>query len=291
MKRREFATGLAGAVLLAGKASPPQLTAEAYIFQQYAQRQKKELGDVLVEAFQMTRDAGFRNIELNAEFFAPALRERTLRLVREQRLAMPSVYSGGVLHDEHGSGATMARVLEIAEWSKPFGCRAVVFNADPKKDGTQKSDAELAFQARALDRMGRALQRSGFELRVHNHTPEMKSGAREWRNNLTRTDPKLVSLCLDLDWVYQGDQSALGLLREAGRRVTEIHVRSARNKLWLEAFEPGDVDYTAIAQYLRGSGMRPLIGVELAYRPATVINHSLTEDLAASRRYAEQVFG
>ena len=45
------------------------MSVEAYIFQQYAARQKKPLGDVMAEVFGMARTAGFHNIELNHGFF------------------------------------------------------------------------------------------------------------------------------------------------------------------------------------------------------------------------------
>ncbi len=292
MTRREAL--LNGATLpfaLAADSSKSRLSVEAYIFQQYAQRQQKKLVDVLPEVIPMAKSAGFENIELNGEFFAPALLEQTLQLVRANWLSMPSVYSGGGMHEPALADETIKQALKVAAFCKPFGCTAVVCNANPKGPGVEKTDAELAFQAQAFDRMGRELANNGFELRVHNHTPEMLSGAREWRSTLQKTDPKLVSLCLDLDWVHQGDQDPLGLLKEAGGRVHEIHVRNSRNKLWLEAFEPGDVDYRATAEYLSASHFVPLIVVELAYRDATTITRPLLQDLSMSRRYAQKIFG
>jgi inosose dehydratase len=96
---------------------------------------------------------------------------------------------------------------------------------------------------------------------------------------------------MDLDWVHQGDQDPMALLREAGNRVAEVHVRNSRDKLWLESFTVGDIDYRKVAAYFRDAGLYPLIVVELAYRPNTVIKHTLAEDLRSSRIYAEQIFG
>jgi inosose dehydratase len=148
----------------------------------------------------------------------------------------------------------------------------------------------LTFQAKALNKLGRALVSEGFELRVHNHTPEMLSHAREWRSTLRNTDPTLVSICLDLDWVHQGGEDPLALLKEADDRVSEVHVRNSHQKLWLEAFEDGDIDYPQIARYLNSLPKRPYIVVELAYRNETQITRSLEDDLRRSRIYAENVF-
>ncbi len=297
MTRREILLASAGSLLFADgvdaadNVQHSRLGVEAYIFQQYAQREHKKLGDVLPEVIPTASAAGFHNIELNAEFLTPELKETTLGLIRSNELRMPSVYSGGALHEASLAEQTIETALRIGKECQPFGCQAVVFNANPKGEGVEKTDAELAFQSKSLDRLGRTLLDNGLQLRVHNHTPEMLSHAREWRYTLQHTDSKLVSLCLDLDWVHQGGEDPLSLLREAGSRVREIHARSAQNKLWLEAFQPGDIDYREIAAYLKARSAKPFIVVELAYRENTRVTRSLPEDLRVSRMYAEKVFG
>jgi inosose dehydratase len=290
--RRDFLILSASGILLGPRTANSRLSVEGYIWQQYAERQKKTLGDVIGEVLPMAREAGFRNIELNQAYFTAELRERVLSLVKGNGLAMPSVYVGGIMHQSHAAEETIATALEIAGICKPFACIAVVHNPSPKPN-LPKTDDELRVQSETLNRMGRALAQKGFELRVHHHTPEMASNAREWRQILKTTDPRYVWLCMDLDWVLQGGQDPLGLLREAGSRVAEIHVRNSKDKLWLESLEDGDIDYRPIASYLARSNLRnlhPLIVVELAYRKETVVTRPLEEDLRLSRIYAEKVF-
>lgn len=289
-RRRLLLAGTSGC-LVAFASQSPQLAVEAYIFQQYAARRKKPLADVLDEVIPMARNAGFRHIELNTEFFVPALRDRVLSLVRANSLTMPSVYVGGPMHDAALAEATIQRALEIAELCKPFGCVAVVHNPDPKPNAGRKSEEELRIEVQSLNRMGWKLSRNGFQLRVHHHTPEMLENGREWRYILRNTDPKDVSLCMDLDWVHQGDQDPMALLREAGARVAEIHLRNSHNKLWIESLDYGDVDYAKVAAYLHDSALAPLLVVELAYRENTIVTRSLLDDLRLSRVYAEQMFG
>ncbi len=206
---------------------------------------------------------------------------------------MPSVYVRGAMHTRDDAAATTASALEISSICKPFGCVAVVNNPSPKswQNFTPKTDAELTVQASALNELGRVLKDNGVELRVHHHTPELADNAREWHHILNNTDPKLVSLCLDLDWVHQGGFKPLDLLKEAGSRVHEIHVRNSKDKLWLEDLEDGDIDYREIANYLKQAHLKPLVVVELAYRPETVVSRALGEDLRLSRIYAEKTFG
>jgi len=180
--------------------------------------------------------------------------------------------------------------LEFGSICAPFGCMAIVNNPDPKRADAPKTDAELGVQAESLNRMGRALAQHGFELRVHHHTPQLVDNAREWRHILHHTDPEYVHICVDVDWAYEAGFEPIGFLREVGNRLREIHVRSAKHGLWLEDLEESDIDYHQVAKYLAEEGLAPLIVVELAYRPKTVVTRSLEEDLRLSRLYAEKIF-
>jgi inosose dehydratase len=195
------------------------------------------------------------------------------------------------MHEESLAEQTLAKAMEVAALCRPFGCSAVVTNSDPKPGQARKTDDELAVEARSLNRIGQALRGQGYELRVHHHTPQLVENAREWRYILVHTEPRNVALCVDLDWVHQSGLVPLDILREGGARVHEIHVRNSKNKLWLESFEDGDIDYRPIAAYLAKQKLKPLVVVELAYRENTPITRSLAEDLRSSRIYAERIFG
>ena len=291
MTRRELLLALAANAIAQAKATTPMLSMQGYIFQQYAERVTKALPDVIDEVLPMARAAGFRNIELTDAFFVPEVRGRVSTLLRSQGLAMPSVYVGGAMHSADSAELTSAKVLETLEVCAPLGCKAVVNNPDPKAGGAPKDDAELATQADALNRLGRELQSRGGQLRVHHHTPQLENHAREWRFILRNTDPEYVHLCVDVDWAYEGGFDPINFLIEAGKRVAELHVRSARDKVWLEDVEDSDIDYRAVAALLKRERMDPLIVVELAYRPQTRITRGLELDLQLSRKYVEKVFG
>jgi inosose dehydratase len=291
MTRRELLLALTAASMYSASTRKPAIAVEGYIFQQYAQSLEKPLRDVIHEVLPMARAAGFRNIELSPAFFPPGGRDITLSTLRSQSLLMPSLYVGGSLHERDGAEQTIATALEFGNLCVPFGCKAVVTNPDPKRGDISKTDAELGVQADSLNRMGRALAKHGFELRVHHHTPQLAENAREWRHILHHTDPEYVHICVDVDWAYEGGFEAIPFLREVGNRLQEIHVRSARNKIWLEDVEDSDIDYRKVAEYLREGGLAPLIVVELAYRPNTTVTRPLKEDLRLSRMYAERIFG
>jgi sugar phosphate isomerase/epimerase len=292
MTRRDLLLGAAGAPLaLAQKPATFDISVEGYIFQQYAQREKKSLAEVVPEALRMARAAGFKNVELSPPFFAGEMRDSTLSLLGSLGLRMPSIYVGGAIHTKADADRTIDSALTHARMAAPFGCTGVVTNPDPKAGGAAKTDEELALEAAGLNRMGRALASKGFELRVHHHTPQLENSAREWRYVLAHTDPKFVAICVDVDWAYEGGFEAVPFLREVGNRLREIHVRSAKNKIWLEDVEDSDIDYRQVAAYLKERQLYPLVVVELAYRGETVVTRSLEEDLRRSRVYTERVFG
>lgn len=290
MTRRDFLAATALATF-APAPQKSQLAVEGYIFQQYAQRLKKPLEDVMAEVLAMPKAAGFTNVELNSGFFPPGDRERTLSIIGSQHLRMPSVYVGGPLHEKTSADKTIANALELGDVCRPFGCKAIVTNPDPKPGDAGKTDGELNVQAESLNRMGRTLAEHGFQLRVHHHTPQLVDNAREWRHILAHTDPEYVYICVDVDWAYEAGFAPIPFLGEVKNRLREIHVRSARNKIWLEDLEDSDIDYHAVATYLKQANLHPLIVVELAYRPNTLVTRSLIEDLRLSRQYAERVFG
>lgn len=116
----------------------------------------------------------------------------------------------------------------------------------------------------------------------------MVSQAREFRSTLHTTN---AAVCLDLDWVYQGGMDPYELLREAGPRVTEVHLRNSKEKLWLESFGEGDVDYLRLAAQMKQRHQQPLLVVELAWRENTAMTRGLQQNLTQSRYYAERVFG
>ena len=100
--------------------------------------------------------------------------------------------------------------------AREHGVVTIVMNPDVRRDGAEKTDEELALQARNLDRLGAALQGMGLSLAVHAHDKEMRSGAREWYYNLRHTDGAKVGICLDVHWLYRGGQDPLPMLRAAG---------------------------------------------------------------------------
>jgi len=83
----------------------------------------------------------------------------------------------------------------------------------------------------------------------------------------------------------------IALLREAGDRIAELHLRNNKGVTPLESFEDGDIDYREIAAALNELKLKLLLVVELAYHAETVVPRPLKEDIRLSRIHARKLFG
>jgi len=210
--------------------------------------------------------------------------------LRRHKLEVPIVYNGGPMHMRELAEATWAATLKVAEAAKTAGATAVNFNASPKPDGQQKSDAELKTQAYYINQLAEELSLRHMHLFLHQHAPEMVENAREWRHLLANTNPAAVSFCVDVDWVLRGKQDPMTIIEEARRRLASLHLRNSVNGVWTEAFGPGDINYQNIADYLKATAYRGYLVVELAYVAETRKTRSLEDNLKESRQYAEKIF-
>jgi inosose dehydratase len=271
---------------------PPRLLAQAFVFQQEAEKDKRSLAEAAGHIFRTISQAGYHGVEITDSFFSRGARQATIASLKENNLALPIVYTGLVLHREGGEvrQKALSQVAALADLVQPLGALAINTNPQPLRDGAAKTDEELARQAEGLNAVGTLLAGRGMKLLVHHHEPEMRNGAREWRHILKNTEPGKVSLCIDVDWVHQGRQDPLALLAEAGPRIGSLHLRNSRDRVWLEAFSAGDVDYPAVAAQLKKSHLTPYLVVELAYANETATSKPLGEDMRLSRVYAEKTF-
>lgn len=296
MKRRTF---LCGAALACGRAPlpaakkgyAPRIACQTYVFSQHYARLKQKLEDRFDDIFADVARAGYSHVQLTNNYFPPERAAATLALLRKRGLRLPVVYIGGPMHTEEGARATVDEALALADRLKAVKeLEAISFNANPKPKREAKTGAELAIQAEHMNRLGAELRKRKLRLLVHQHDPEMANNAREWRHVLNNTDPKLVGFSLDTHWVLRGGQDVMTIVREAGARTGDLHLRNSKNGVWLEELADGDIDYREVARYLKEIGYRGWLTVELAWDPATVITRSLEENLRRSLAWTRSVF-
>jgi inosose dehydratase len=292
--RRSFTAGLAGAPALFGQMNQhyePKLQGQIYVWMQHYAKQNQRAEEHIGEILTAFKAAGYKEVELTSSFFTPEFEKATYAALQKSGIECTVVYTGGSMHEETLARQTTATVVGMAQKLKlNLPLQAINFNPNPLLQGAEKTDAQLAVQAQAVNTLGWSLYRDGIALLLHQHDPEMKNNAREWRYMLKNTDRQQVRFCLDLHWAYRGGQDPLALLKECGRRVGSVHVRNSKNGTWTEQFGEGDVDYRPVAKQLRDIDFDGFLVVELAWDKDTKLTRSLEENLKLSRQYAEKVF-
>lgn len=292
MKRRTFL--LSGALTAAPSKSggyAPILSAQAYVFNQFYARQSLNADDYAEKTFETFHRAGYRTLELIAGVFDPQRADARADLLKRLGIQVPVVYQGGRFHTAEDAARSEAAILGVADRLQPLlSLRGFNVNPDPKPKRESKTDAELVTQSAALNRLGAELKKRGIRLMVHQHDPEMRENAREWRHWLNNTDSANVGVCLDTHWVYRGGQNVMELLKLSLPRLESIHLRNSKAGVWQEELNDGDIDYRSVAKVLMEHGYRGYLVVELAWDRETPITRGLEENLIRSRQYAERVF-
>ena len=294
LTRREALAGVAAALIptrAIAASYKPRISVACYIWtQQFSLRKIKPI-DGLDEAYSTFRKAGYHWVELINSFLQGDLRERTIALMKQYELRCSMAYNGGVMHDDAAAEKTIATTLDIAQAAKSLGAAGMVINCNPLPRNVRKSDEQLRIEAANLNKLGGELKSRGMRVCLHHHAPDLMENAREWLYMLHNTDPKLVWMCPDADWIRYAKLDMLGLLREAGTRIGDMHLRNSEAGVWTEDLGPGEVDYPAIAKFLREIKYDGFVSVELGQAAETKITRSLEENLRRSREYAEKTFG
>ena len=260
---------------------------QLYGWGQYYQREGKKLNDHLEDVLSALRDAGYDYAEPSLGDAASSAHFAELSKARGLQVAC--IYSGGSFHDAAKAERNVQALVQRAEGAKAAGFRIINCNPDPI--GRAKTDEELATQAKWLQVFGEELNKRGMLLAVHNHTPEMANGAKEFHANFRETDPKRVGFCYDVHWVFRVGIQPPDALAAYVSRVVSWHMRQSREKIWWEDLDTGDVDYAQIAKFAREHHLPPVYTVELALEGGTKITRSVAENHARSRQFVKRVFG
>lgn len=294
LTRREALAGVAAAFAptrAMAASYKPRISVATYIWtQQFSLRKIKPI-DGLEEAYSTFQRTGYHGVELINSLLQGDLRDGTMALMKKYKLRCTMAYNGGAMHDDTGAGKTIAATLDIAEAARSLGAVGMVLNCNPLPRNGRKSDEQLRIQVANINRLARQLKSRGMRLSLHHHAPEMLEEAREWRFMLNNTDPQLVWMCPDPDWIRYAKLDVMTLIREAGKRIGDIHLRNSENGVWTEDLGPGEVDYLAMAKFLKEIKYDGFLCVELGHARDTKITRSLEENLRRSREYTERTFG
>lgn len=262
---------------------------QVYVFMQTYGKEGKKLEDNLDATLGQIASAGYSGFEAFLGLMDTPEKARILEpLLKKHRLQMPSCYAGGSFLTVEEGEKSLSAILKGAEAAASLGVSAI--NTNPSPIGRDKTDAELRFQCRYLNKVGAELKKLGLQFQIHNHDPEIRNNAKEFRASFQWTDPELVGLCVDTHWIYRGGKDPLTLMRECATRIHSLHIRNSVGGVWSEKLGDGDVDYRAIHRFLEEIGYKGWLLVELAIEAKTVFTRPLAENLKLSREYVREVF-
>lgn len=304
--RRYFIKSLAGSAaavamlpsLAEANASPKkpaaQISSTAYPWFTFYKREGKEWmadPEASIRDFASSglkaHEPGLNNLE-QLQVLAPILQKYGIR--------MNSVYIGTTLHDPATAEQNISQAAEIAVAAKQRGAKIIVTNPSPLRWGSpeDKDDAALTVQAASLEKLGAVLAGHKLTLAYHNHDMEMRQGAREFYHMLSSTDPRFVSFCLDVHWIYRGTgNSQVGLfdiVRMYAGRITELHIRQSKDHIWSEVFGPGDIDYPKLVAELVRLKIRPNLVLEQCLEEKSPDTTTAAIAHKTGLKYAREVF-
>ena len=240
------------------------------------------------EAFAAIKRAGIDNVEGDT---ASASDPRFVAALKRHKLGWPASYSGGTFHVEAEAPKSIAAMVANARVAKDLGVRVINCNPAVKPGGVEKTDEELEVQAKWLDACGAELRALGIRFALHNHSPEMRSGAREVHSWMSGTTPENVWFNADVEWIRHGGGDPVAMLEAYGGRTASLHVRDAIGTTWVQALGEGDIDFAAIAAVLRRKRFAGPISIEHATMAGTKITRSFEENHRISRDFIRRVFG
>jgi sugar phosphate isomerase/epimerase len=178
-------------------------------------------------------DIGYREIELAG---IPATSATDLRkILNDLGLTAPSM---------HASMAELqAGLQERIDYAKTLGARYLVcafpWTADARFRNAALSIAsgitldDWKWNADQLNRIGAVAAKAGLSCGYHNHNIEFRSydGVVAYDELLRLTDPKLVTMELDLAWVVTAGVDPVKYLRKHADRISMLHVKEVRKDL------------------------------------------------------------
>lgn len=249
------------------------ISANAYNWLTFYRRDDKEWGVDWEACIADYAKSGLKAFEPGLDDANQA--KQIITALKKHNIAMPSVYVNSVLHEKQQAKDSIYAVLEIADVVKEYGTKIMVTNPSPIKWGGPeiKNDEELAEQAKNLDMLGKQLRKRGITLAYHTHDVELRAGAREFHHMLQNTNPKNMSFCYDIHWVYRGSEDSelavFDILKMYGDRIVELHIRQSENGVWKETFGKGDINYSRFADELRKMKVKPHLVIEQCVEEGT----------------------
>ena len=160
------------------------------------------------------------------------------------------------------------KLAEILEYARDLGLSYIICSSPMMRDPSRAKGLGWAqsieamtvddwkWNAEQFNAIGAKAQAAGIQFGYHNHFVEFHpkaGGVIPYDVILENTDPKLVTMEMDVGWVVIGGAKPEEYFRKHGKRFTQLHVKQFKLENWKPGEEPistemnqGSLDYKKI---------------------------------------------
>lgn len=247
LSRRQMLGGIGGCAAL-GLTGTPAFAAKlgAIGIQLYTVRELFSKDPVAT--LQQVSKIGYREVEYGGGGYDTMDHAMLRRTMDRLGLRSPSIHVGyDALMGQFDKSVAMARTL---------GADTIIL---PYMTNEYRTEAGWQAALPNINRFGEQLRRAGLGFAYHNHDFEFTvrpGGVSLYEQLLTRTDPALVKLEIDLYWVAFAGEDPAALIERLGPRIYGYHVKDMRPDRKMTAVGAGRTDFARLFKLKGSAGVR-----------------------------------
>ncbi|HEY0683853.1 MAG TPA: sugar phosphate isomerase/epimerase [Steroidobacter sp.] len=189
---------------------------------------KEEANRDLLGTLKQLQTIGYREVE-TAGFYGKSGKELR-KILADHGMTAPSAHSS--------MGEIQKNMQKLVDGAAEIGAKYFIC-AFPARPGNAPPSASIAkditlddwkWNAEQLNKLGEAAKKVGVQAGYHNHNMEFRSynGVVAFDELLKWTDPKLVTIELDLAWVVTAGLDPTKYLKQHADRISLLHVKDVR---------------------------------------------------------------
>ena len=240
----------------------------------------------LEETLAGVSQAGYDGVEIGARFLDLDEPDIFQELLKRYNLTLAGLHFGVRWYDPQAVDEAKPQLTRIVDFLVALGCGDLIVSGGERKEGMEPDDYRR--QAEALDEVGRHCRERGVKLHYHNHGWEVRNDCEGLRRICELSDPKNVSLALDLgNVVIPGGGNPEEVVREFSDRIGYLHLKDVRG----DEFVPvgrGEIDFPTIFSILGEKGFKGWIVVE---NEVELGEMTPVECIGISRKYLKDALG
>lgn len=188
---------------------------------------REEANRDLLGTLKKLQTIGYREVE-TAGFYGKSGKELR-KILADHGMTAPSAHSS--------MGDLQKGMQKLVDGAAEVGAKYFVcaFPSQPNKAASPNIAKEITlddwkWNAEQLNKLGELAKKAGMQAGYHNHNMEFRSynGVVAFDELLKWTDPKLVTIELDLAWVVTAGLDPTKYLKQYADRISLLHVKDVR---------------------------------------------------------------